>query len=91
MYMPRISILRFFIILTGSLLFFVACEVDPERKKKERAEVISHYVKLQTDSIKIELDSICKIVQVENFEHFVDSVLEARIAKMKAQIEPYRK
>ncbi len=74
-------------LIIGCCLWIQSCEIDPERKKKERIQLIEHLTKQQTDSISMELDSLCKLKQTELLEPLVDSLLQKRIEEIRKGLD----
>ncbi len=78
----------FIIILIG--LSLVACDIDPEKKKKERSKLIDKLTKERTTTLALEMDSLCQLKDSLEFEYLVDSVLNARIDEIRNKMKEYQ-
>jgi len=78
-----------YIYIIIAIITLSSCEIDPQRKKKDRIKLIEELTITKTDSLKLELDSICIEMGDKRFEELVDSVLEAKVDEIKAKIKKY--
>lgn len=53
--------------------------------------MIQKLTRIQTDSIRKKLDSLCTQTHSLRYEHLVDSMLEERINELKHNLDDYRK
>ncbi len=83
--------MKYFLIFMTLFMGLFACDIDPERKKKDRMNLIEDLTILRTDSLQSEMDSICDLRKETEFDHLVDSMLEARLVEIKKRIKAYQK
>ena len=83
--------MKYLLLILMSTSLLVSCGIDPHRKKKDRAKLIESLVKEQTDSLRIELDSLCIKTKASEFDFLVDSVLEERLVEIQGKLEEYQK
>ena len=79
-----------FIILIG-ILFASSCGMDPRKRERQRKKLVNELVKLEMDSVRKDLDSICELNKVANFDRLVDSLKKVRIDDIKRTMESLKK
>ena len=82
--------MRYIIYIFLAIATLNSCEIDPNRKKKDRKKLIEELTMLQTDSLRKELDSLCIITKEVEFEGLVDSVLDSKLKEIKEKIKQYQ-
>lgn len=82
--------MKYFLFII-SIAFLFSCGIDSSRKKKDRTKLIEELTKNQTDSLRVELDSICIETKEQQFEILVDSVLDVRLGEVKDKLKEYHK
>ncbi|MGK0388189.1 MAG: hypothetical protein ACI94Y_000917 [Maribacter sp.] len=83
--------MKYLLLILMAVSVLVSCGIDPQRKKKDRTKLIELLAKEQTDSLKIELDSLCVEAKENEFDFLVDSVLEERLVEIQGKLEEYQK
>lgn len=82
--------MKYLLLTLMTVGILVSCGIDPQRKKKDRNKLIESLAKEQTDSLKIELDSICELTKENEFDLLVDSILEERLVEIQNKLEEYQ-
>jgi len=78
---------KIILVILAGVLLISSCGIDPEKKKRERRKLVDSLVKLEIDSIKKDLDSLCELRKVENFDRLVDSLKIERIEDIKKKMK----
>ncbi len=79
------ALVRIFILILITT-FLLSCEIDPNRKKKERRKFIEKQVDHHTDSLKMELDSLCNEYHLIHFDELVDSIIDIRLVDIRRKM-----
>ncbi len=80
-------IMRVFLFFLAVSFLIFSCEIDPNRKKKQKFNYIEDQVKKHTDSLGLVLDSLCDLHQKERFDFMVDSIIDVRLADIRRKID----
>jgi hypothetical protein len=83
--------MKYLLLILVTISVLVSCGIDPHRKKKDRTKLIESIAKEQTDTLKIELDSLCIEAKENEFDFLVDSVLEERLVEIQGKLEEFQK
>ncbi len=81
--------MKYWLILfcMGLFIFLTSCEIDPNRKRKAKQKLIEKLVNEKTDSLKMDLDSICVIRKEVEFDDLVDSIIDVRLVDIRRKMK----
>lgn len=81
--------MRYFLLTIIFTAFLLSCGIDTSRKKKDRITLIEELTKIQTDTLRVQLDSLCILKKEAEFDILKDSLLDAKLTDIKNKLKEY--